>query len=380
MLSPHNPRTIFFGGNVLFKSVNRGDTWSVISPDLTTADTSKTNARNRGDMQTGAENHCNIVTIGESPLIPGLIWVGTDDGLVHVTRDGGVIWTEVTDNIQGVPNNTWVSRVRPSGFEAGRCYVTFDVHRMGDFSTYVYRTEDFGQTWKKLGGRLPSDDPVYVITEDPVNPDLIWVGTERGVYISLDRGESWDPFSNNLPIVPVHDIAVHPREHDLMISTHGMSIWIMDDITPLQGLTSSAQETDFALMDMKDAISWNSRYEQVSRGDKVFAGQNPTDGFRVGYWVGTAAEKVEIVIESIDGTEIRRIEGNGEEGFHMVSVPLRPSFARRGAGGGFQRPEPGATPMRALGVGSYRMTVTCGDETATKIITVLPDPRISGRN
>ncbi len=380
VLSPHNPRTIYFGGNVLFKSVNRGDTWSVISPDLTTADTTRINARNRGDMSTGAENHCNIITIGESPLIPGLIWVGTDDGLVHITRDGGVTWTDVTGNFQGVPDDTWVSRVRPSGFETGRCYVTFDGHRTGNFATYVFRTEDYGQTWKKLGGGLPSDDPVYVVTEDPVNPDLVWVGTERGVYISLDRGETWEPFSNDLPIVPVHDIVVHTRDHDLIISTHGLSIWILDDITPLQGLTSETREEDFALLDIKDVISWNTRYEQVSRGDKVFTGRNPVSGFRVGYWVGTSAEKVEIVIESIDGTEMRRIEGSGEEGFQMIDIPLRPSFGRRGAGGGFQRPEPGAAQVRALGVGSYRMTVTCGDETATKIITVLPDPRSSGND
>jgi len=379
ILSPHNPRTVFFGGNVLFKSVNRGDTWSVISPDLTTADTTKTNARNRGDMQTGAENHCTIITIGESPVIPGLIWIGTDDGLVHITRDGGVTWTEVTDNFQGVPDHTWVSRVRPSAFEAGRCYVTFDGHRNGDFSTYVYRTDDFGRTWEKLGGGLPSTDPVYVITEDTVNPELVWVGTERGIHISLDHGETWEPFSNNLPIVPVHDLTVHPREHDLIIATHGMGIWIMDNISPLQGLTTGVKEEEFALFNIRDAYSYSSRFEQVSRGDKIFSGANPVDQFRVGYWVGTPAETVELVIESIDGTELRRVEGSGEAGFQMVDIPLRPSF-RRGAGGGFQRPAGGAGQMRALGVGSYRLTATCGGETATTIITIHPDPALEGRN
>ncbi len=381
VLSPHNPRTVFFAANVLFKSVNRGDTWSVISPDLTTADTTKINARNRGDMQSGAENHCTIITIGESPLIPGLLWVGTDDGLVHVTRDGGVTWTEVTDNFQGVPDNTWVSRVRPSAFEAGRCYVTFDGHRNGDFSTYVYRTEDFGQTWEKLGGGLPSTDPVYVVTEDPVNPELVWIGTERGIHISLDHGESWEPFSNNLPIVPVHDLTVHPREHDLIIATHGMGIWIMDDISPIQGLTAGVKEEEFALFEIRDAFTYSSRFEQVSRGDKVFAGSNPTDQFRVGYWVGTPAEKVEIVIESIDGTEMRRVEGSGEAGFQMVDIPVRPSFGRGGGGGGFQRQAGGGgQQMRALGVGSYRLTATCGEAVSTTIIIIHPDPALSGGN
>lgn len=381
ILSPHNPKTIYFGGNYLFKSVNRGDTWSIISPDLTTADTTKTNATNRGDTPTGAERHCTIITIGESPLVAGLIWVGTDDGLVHITKDGGVNWTEVTDNLQGVPKNTWVSRVRPSGFEAGRAYVTFDGHRMGDLTTYVFRTQDYGQTWKRLGGGLPTDDPAYVITEDPFNENLIYLGTESGVYISLDMGESWTRFNNNLPVVPVHDLVVHSRDRDLIIGTHGLSIWVMDDVSGLQALTPDVMEKDFELFDVQPVIAWNSRYEQNFPGDKLFAAENPPTGFKLGYWISRPVEKVDITIHSVDGAELRTVEGSGESGLNIVEIPLRPSFSRFGGGGGRTGAgQPGQAQLRPLSVGSFRLTVTYGEETATKIIEVLPDPKTIGRN
>jgi len=379
ILSPHNPKTVYFGGNVLFKSVNRGETWSVVSPDLTTADTTKFNARNRGDSQTGAENHCTIITIGESPLVPGLIWVGTDDGLVHLTRDGGVNWTEVTGNFQGVPANTWVSRVRPSGHEVGRAYVTFDGHRFGDITTYVFRTDDFGQSWKRLGGGLPTDDPAYVITEDPVNPNLVYLGTEWGVYVSLDAGESWSPFSNNLPVVPVHDLVVHPRDRDLIIATHGLSLWVIDDVSGLQSLTTEAMEKDFALLDIQPAVAWDFRSESLSRGDKVFYGQNPSTGFKVNYWVGKPADNVTITIESIDGTPVRTMEGPGDYGLNVVEVPLRPRFGR-GMTGGMRRPQPGEPRPEPLNIGSYKLTIDYGEETFSTIIEVKPDPTTTGRN
>ncbi len=374
VLSPHNPRTVYFGAQFLFKSVDRGDTWQIISPDLTTNDEEKYGAQNRGDSSTGAEKHCTIITIGESPLIPGLIWVGTDDGRLHVTRNGGATWTSVRENVGGVPRNTWVSRVRPSAFAAERCYVTFDNHRMGDMTTYVYVTEDFGQTWLKLGGDLPTDDPAYVITEDPVNENLLYVGTESGIYVSLDRGGSWRRFNNNLPVVPVHDVVVHPREHDLIIATHGLSLWIMDDVTGLQGLTPEAMASAFTLLPHRTATAWNMQGEQVSRGDKVFAGENPPDGFTVSYWIGTPVESVKITLTGVDGEEYRSIDAPGEEGLQTVRIPLRPSFGR-----GMARPQPGEPMARPLGPGIYLLTVTCGAETATATVEVRPDPRSTGR-
>lgn len=377
VLSPHNSKTVYFGGNVLFKSVNRGDTWTIISPDLTTNDESKLvpAATNRGDSQTGAENHCNIITIGESPILPGLIWVGTDDGLVHLTRDGGINWTEVTDNFQRVPANTWVSRVRPSAFELGRAYVTFDGHRDGDLTTYVFRTDDFGETWKRLGAGLPTDDPAYVITEDPVNPNLVYLGTESGVYVSLDTGESWSRFNNNLPVVPVHDLAVHPREHDLIIATHGLSIWVMDNVTGLQSLTPEIMEKDFELLEIKPVTGWSGRSQQNWPGDKVFQASNPSTSFKINYWVGKQVDSVQITIEGIDGETLRDMEGPGEQGLNVFEIPIRPR-SRRGMGA----PQPGRGVQRPLQPGTFKLTVTCGDMSASTIIELKPDPRTVENN
>lgn len=381
VLSPHNPKTLFVGGNYLFMSIDRGDTWRVISPDLTTNDAEKYEARNRGDFQTGAENYSTIVTISESPKVPGVLWVGTDDGRVHFTKDGGVNWTEVTGNFPGVPENTWVSRVRASAFELGRAYVTFDGHRMADMTTYVFRTDDFGQSWTRITEGLPADDPAYVITEDPVNENLLYLGTESGVWASLDRGDHWVRFSNDLPIVPVHDLVVHERDRDLIIATHGLSLWVMEDVSGLQSLTPEVMEKDFELFDSRPAVSWNIGFEQVFPGNKFFAGRNPPMALRVNYWVGKAVDNVKITIESIDGTVLRELEGPGTRGLQTVDLPLRPQFGRRfGAGRPQRQAEGRRTPNRPLPVGQHRLTIAYGDETFTRVIEIRPDPRQAGRD
>jgi hypothetical protein len=381
VISPHNPRKLFFGGNYLFQSLDRGDTWQIISPDLTTSDPEKYDARNRGDGQTGAENHCTIITIGESPLVPGLIWVGTDDGNVQLTRDGGVNWTNVTRNLPGVPANAWVSRVRPSAAEAGRAYVTLDNHRMGDNTTYVFATEDYGRTFTRITNGLPADDPAYVITEDPVNPDLLYLGTESGVYASLDRGAHWVRFNNNLPVVPVHDLVVHPREHDLIIATHGLTFWIMDDVSGLQGLDAEAKAQNFALLESRPVVAWNGRGEQVSPGDKVFHGQNPPTGLTLNYWVGQAVEEVKITITDVTGTPLRELTESGTAGLHTIAVPLQPRRGAGGFGGGGrqqQAPQAGGA-NRPIPIGTFKVTVEAGGQTYTSTFEVRPDPRMVGR-
>jgi photosystem II stability/assembly factor-like uncharacterized protein len=389
VLSPHNPRTVYIGGNYLFRSTDRGDTWQIISPDLTTNDEAKLSAQNRGDSNTGAENHCTIITIGESPLMPGVIWVGTDDGNVQVTRNGGTTWENVRSNIPGVPPTTWVSRVRPSAAAAGRAYVTFDGHRYGDNTTYVFVTEDYGQQWTKITGGLPADDPAYVITEDPVNHDLLYLGTESGVYASLDRGQKWVRFNNNLPVVPVHDLVVHSREHDLIIATHGLSLWIMDDVSGLQGLDAEARGKDIALLPIKPATAWNMKNEQVSQGDKVFYGENPPTGLKVNFWVGKAVDEIKLAITSVDGTLLREITEPGTAGLHALDVSLMPGRGGFGGAGGFgggaggrgaqgaaQAPRGANLP---LPVGVYKLTLTAGDQTLTTTVEVKPDPRTVGR-
>ncbi len=289
VLSPHNPHTLYFGGNHLFKSVNRGDNWMIISPDLTTNDPVKTD-RNTGGITpdiTGAETHCTIITISESPLVPGLIWVGTDDGNVQLTRDGGTSWTNVRANIKGVPDGIWCSRVESSRFDEGTCYVTFDGHRSDDFHPYVFKTADFGKTWTSLVGNLPDGQVAYVIREDLVNKSLLFVGTEHDVFFSRDGGKSWNDLSLNMPTVAFHDLMIHPRDHDLIAATHGRGIWILDDITALRQATNEVLAKEAVLFDAgKPGTRWlRITRGGYGRGNLFFQGENPPDGALIHFYL-----------------------------------------------------------------------------------------------
>ena len=241
LVSHHDPDTVFFGGNVLFRSSDFGTSWDVISPDLTTNDAEKLQSSGgpiRPDNTT-AEYHCVIIGISESPLTPGLVWVGTDDSQVQVTRDGGESWENVSGNIKGLPDAALISHVEASQASEGRAYVAAELHQLDDFRPFVYKTDDYGKTWENITGDLPSNAYVHVFREDPKNPKVLYAGTESGVFVSLTGGGEWFPLRmKNLPAaVAVHDIIVHPEENDLILGTHGRSIWVLDDVGFLQQLT-----------------------------------------------------------------------------------------------------------------------------------------------
>jgi photosystem II stability/assembly factor-like uncharacterized protein len=296
-LSPNNPRTIYFGGNHLLKSVDRGDHWMIISPDLTTNDKSKIEfAKPTGGMTpdvTGAETHCTIITISESPLTPGLLWVGTDDGNVQVTRNGGVSWTNVRPNLKGVPAGTWCSRVEASHFEDGTCYVTFDGHRSDDFHPYVFKTTDYGKTWTNIGGTIPEGQSVYVIREDLKAKNLLFLGTEFGVFVSLNGGQTWTDFNLNAPTVAFHDLLIQPRDNDLLAATHGRGIWIMDDISGLRQAAQKLPAEDAALFESsKPGTRWLPiQRGGYGRGDFFFKGENPPAGALIHYFLKAKPEK-----------------------------------------------------------------------------------------
>ncbi len=277
VLSHHNPHTLYYGANFLFKSVDRGDHWQIISPDLSTNDPKKT-LRDSGGLTrdvTGAEVHCTLITISESPLVPGLIWVGTDDGNVQLTLDDGVTWTNVRQNIPDVRETLWVSRVEASHFDKAVCYVTFDGHRSDDFRPYVYKTEDFGRTWENIANNLPDEHSVYVIREDMKNKNLLFVGTEFGVFASVNGGKSWTQLKNGIPTVAAHDLLIHPRAADLIAGTHGRGVYILDDITPLQQFTEEVSGKDAHLFENPVATKWQGISRGATRGHKLFVGRNP---------------------------------------------------------------------------------------------------------
>jgi photosystem II stability/assembly factor-like uncharacterized protein len=305
-ISPHDPKTVYYGGNVLFKSTNYGHSWEEISPDLTTDDAEKQQSSG-GPVyvdNTAAEFHCTILTIAESPVEAGVIWVGTDDGNIQVTRDGGANWNNVTGNVKELPAFTWVAKFEASNFESGTAYVAVDNHRLDDFKPHVFKTTDYGETWTSLAGGLPQDDYVKVVREDPKNPNLLYVGMERGLFASWDGGKTWVSIRNNLPPVSVRDIKIHPRENDLIIGTHGRGAWILDDIAPLQKL-AEAMKADSYLFDVRPATRWQLWMRHASLGEGTFVAPNPPAGAFINYYLQEAPEgPLEITITDSAGQPV----------------------------------------------------------------------------
>ena len=245
LLSGHNNDILYFGANQLFRSMDKGETWTAISPDLSRSE-------ERGDVP-----FATITTIAESPKRFGLLWVGTDDGHVHVTDDGGAEWREASG---GLPRDRWVTRVEASHHDEETAYVSLNGYRDDDLTVYLYRSENLGESWQDISAGLPSE-PVNVIREDPVNPDVLYVGTDRGAYVSLDRGTTWQALPAELPSVPVHDMVVHPRDRELVAGTHGRSVWVLD-VLPMQELSEEVRSEPvhvFPLEDQKYQRSWNRR-------------------------------------------------------------------------------------------------------------------------
>ncbi len=283
IISSHNSKKVLFGSNHLFQSHDRGDNWKIISPDLTTNDKKLRNTSDGGGLtnsNTGGENHFTIITISDTPIDTLSIWVGTDDGNVQVTRNNGASWDNVKKNIRGIPDKIWVSRVEASKHAKGRAYVSFDNHRFDDNKPYVFVTEDYGKSWNNISSNLPIDYSVYVIKEDPIDKNLLFVGTEKSVYFSTNRGLSWEKLGNNLPTVAIHDLVIHPRDGDLVVGTHGRSIWILDDISPLRFLN---KEND-KLLPTRVSTKW----VKINTGRKQpffeFRGENPPYGSIINYY------------------------------------------------------------------------------------------------
>jgi photosystem II stability/assembly factor-like uncharacterized protein len=355
VLSPHNPRTVYTAANRFFKSLNRGDTW-MAGPDLTRGvDRRKLPILGiAGDAEMfskhdGAASFGHIVTLAESAAVPGIIWAGTDDGNVQVTRDGGLTFKNVADNIPGIPKDRYyqVTRVAPSHFDAGTCYVTLDGHRYDDMKPYIFVTKDFGVTWTSLVNNLPAEFHINVILEDAKNRNLLYLGTEMGFYISLNAGKEWKKFMTGLPNVPVDDVIVHPRENDLILGTHGRSIFIMDDISALQQLTETEMANEVRLMDVRPATLFqNDIYldRSIAR-DKNFRGENPAPGTAIHYFLKTAVTAdVKIAILDIEGRVLQEMTGSKEAGLHRVQ--WRTGGGGRGGfgGGGGGGLPPGVVP------------------------------------
>jgi photosystem II stability/assembly factor-like uncharacterized protein len=331
-LSPHDPDVVYAGSNRVLKSTNRGDDLVPISPDLSRQDEEKIriSTTTTGGITpdvTGAETFATIVSLAESPIQRGLLYAGTDDGNLWRSRDDGGSWEDLTPNLgELVPDGTYVSRIEPSSHDTGRVYVTFDNHRRGDFTPYVLASNDGGDSFRSISSDLPTGKPdfAHVIREDPVNEDLLFVGTDVGAYVSLNRGQSWQRFMNGLPTVPVHDLKIHPRDGDLIGGTHGRSIWITN-ITPLQQIDASILESEIHLFEPAPAFHFGTRSTGGEfTAQAYFQASNPAYGAGIRYWLAEMSdEDVEILVQAPSGDTIQTLTGSKRKGLNTANWNLR---------------------------------------------------------
>jgi photosystem II stability/assembly factor-like uncharacterized protein len=406
-LDPHDTGTMYYGSQFVHRTRDEGRTWDIISPDLTTNDPEKQQQAESGGLTrdvTAAENHCSIITIAPSPVARDVIWTGTDDGNVQVTRDGGESWTLVSDKLTTgrtprVPAGTWVPHIEASAHDAGTAYVVFDDHRRANWTTYIFVTDDYGESWKSLAG--PNIDGfVHVIEEDREDKNLLFVGTEFGLFVSFNGGESWMKWTEGVPTVPVRALVIHPREQDLVIGTHGRAAFILDDIRPLRGLNDETAKKPLHLFSIADATQYRVGMfakGYLTPGNMEFQGENRAYGALITYSLslpetadepsgeesaapsmpGPPGEKgptIDIEILDGEGEVVRTLKGPKKNGMQRVAWDLRRKA--------FKSPyNPFAGFMEAVGPavlpGAYTIRMKLGDEVAEEKVQVAPDPRSS---
>ena len=374
--SSHNPDRLLVGSQFLHLSNDMGNTWTKISPDLTTNDKAKTGTAESGGLSvdnSGAENHCTIFTVAESPLNEKVIWVGTDDGNIQVTTDAGKTWTNVTANVKGLPLNTWCYHIEASVFGEGVAYAVFDGHAKNDYNAYIYKTTDFGKTWTFI---VTKDLPIFVrsLQEDYKNPSLLFVGTELGLYITLDGGLSWSKFKNNVPSVAIHYLELNSKTNDLVMATHGRGIIIIDDITPIRNLSNEIMSKNLYFFESKPfTMSEKSSFGGTS-SEVQFVGDNPTTNAQIRYFLSKRHTFGKMTMELFDanGVLVTTLQPGKQKGINTVEWSfnmLAPKVAKAKTFAG------GAMFAPRVKAGKYKVKITKGAEVFEKEIEVQYDPK-----
>jgi photosystem II stability/assembly factor-like uncharacterized protein len=391
--SPHDPDVIYHGAQVLFKTTDGGQTWTAISPDLTRNDPEKerwSGGPITGD-NTGVEYYCTIFAVAESPVQAGLIWVGSDDGLVHVTMDGGAHWTDVTKAMPGFPEWGTVSVIEPSPFDAGTAYVVVDAHRLDDMHPYLYETRDFGKSWTRLDGSLPQDVYLHAVRVDPKKRGQLYLGTERGVMVSPDDGRTWTPLKLNLPTVAVHDLVV--KDNDLVLGTHGRGIWIFDDLTPVRAWGDSITAQELHLFGPEPVTEWRRAYG----GESEIHGANAPAGAVVNYWLSSKPDSgTALTLQVVDarGIVVRTLSSVARQAddyseyeeepepdlttdsarVQRVVWDLHTEGVKRIKGAMIDTGDPAAGPWASAG--TYTLRLGLGGDTVSAPLEVRADPRV----
>jgi len=397
LVSSHDRNTVYVTSQHVHKTTNGGQTWQLASPDLTTNDKSKQNIS--GGLtpdNIGVEYACVIYALDESPIQKNLLWVGTNDGLVQVTQDGGANWVNVTKNITGLPPLGTVRNIEASKWKAGKAYITVDFHQVGNFEPYVYKTEDFGKTWVKITEGVPKSNLSYAcnIREDPTRQGLLYLGTENALYVSFDDGMHWQSLMTNLPAAPMYWIAIQENFNDLVVGTYGRGIWVLDDITPLQQMTNEISSSAAHLFTPRQAYRFHPITGPFAMFDDQSDGDNPPVGAPINYWLSAdAKDSLTISIKDTNNNVVRKMNHLGKAGLNRVwwdlredpSTPIimrnKPLYAEwitlndKRAVASPTSPK-GITPL--VLPGTYTVTLKVGDKEFTQPIKVLKDPNSEG--
>ncbi|HUS18630.1 MAG TPA: hypothetical protein VMZ25_03190 [Terriglobales bacterium] len=365
--SRHKKDTLYLAGNRVFRLTKKGEHYDVISPDLSAQDADKVVTSG-----SGAENYGVVYSLAESPIKAGLLWAATDDGKVWVTQDDGANWTDLTGNLPAPVRNQWISRVEASWKDSNVAYLAVPAYRSGNFAPLAYRTGDGGKTWENIASNLPPEGPVKVVREDPVNPDLLFAGTEFGLFISFNRGGSWTKFGD-LPTVAVDDILIHTRDRDLLIATHGRSLFISDDIRPLEEMTAETMAKDLVLFQPKDGLAmptadgfadWN--------GKGIFRGANPPPGILLTVYVKSyTGDPVRVTIKNSLDQPVAKLTLPGTQGLNRAAWDLKPTKDLLTEYGGLGN--------KFVPGGEYTVTVTQGKNKDSKKVKVVIPPGVETR-
>jgi hypothetical protein len=395
-ISPHDHNKVYVGSQFVHQTTDGGNSWQIISPDLTLNDKSRMGFSGglTGD-NIGVEYAGVVFAIAESPKEAGTIWAGTNDGLVQITRDGGKNWTNVTKNIPNMLPWGTVSNIEPSRYNAGVAYITVDGHQVNNRDPWIYKTADYGKTWKLIVNGIPKSMLSYAhcVREDPVRPGLLYVGTENGIYVSYDDGANWQPLQNNLPHAPVYWITVQPQFNDLVISTYGRGFWIMDDITPIQQMNAEVMGANAHLFPVHDTYRLRGITLPYASSDDPTAGQNPPYGADINYFLKSPTRNVSLKIVDAAGQTVQTIRGSGNAGLNRVWWNLRneqskevrlrtsPLYApeiRVNAEGWRPLPEGGRMNI-LMPPGTYTVKLSVdGQEVGSQPLKVLIDPNAGG--
>jgi photosystem II stability/assembly factor-like uncharacterized protein len=398
LISPHDHNTVYTGSQHVHRTVNGGQSWEVISPDLTLNDRSRMGSSGglTGD-NIGVEYAGVVHGLAESPKERGLIWAGTNDGLLHVTRDGGKTWTNVTKNLPGLPPWGSLRSIVASRYDAGTAYVVVDLHQVNNRDPFIYKTTDFGKTFRLITSGIPKSMLSYAkaICEDPVRRGLLYAGTENAIYVSFDDGENWQPLQTNLPAAPVSWITVQEHFNDLVVSTYGRGFWIMDDIGPLQQMTPQALASDAHLFTVRPAYRWRYITAPSTPYDDPTVGENPEYGASINYYLKAASSgPVRLTILNAKGEIVRTLTGTGRAGLNRVTwdlrgepsneirmrtSPLAPAPQVRLNAEGWRPPGGGGASITILQPpGTYTVKLSAGGRELSQPLVVRKDPNSAG--